>query len=122
MPDDDLIARLRDVASDLAQGAYEKGDAVTVAGAIARIERLEKRLAVALAVNAALASETSTASVPSTVDHPVLDVIARYLKGDNPRGGLGWRTVRQSECLEFRDPRDGKHFEIIVREIDGEED
>lgn len=50
-------------------------------------------------------------------DHKVLDYIANQL------GILGdYKDLsRESECVEFTDPADGRRFEIVVREIDQDE-
>lgn len=52
------------------------------------------------------------------VDHRILDFIERLFEGP---AAQYWRLTRESECLEFTEPG-GKHFEIVVREIDGRSD
>lgn len=47
-------------------------------------------------------------------DHAVLDKIACLLIALGEYG----RVSRESECVEFTDPTDGRRFEIVVREID----
>jgi hypothetical protein len=56
------------------------------------------------------------------VDHRILDVIIAVLKMRNAVGETSpiftWNLTRESECLEFDDPKDGKRYEIVIREID----
>lgn len=51
-------------------------------------------------------------------DHEALDLVLPPLRLFYPT------ATRESECVEFRDPADGKWYEVVVREIarDDEDD
>ena len=51
------------------------------------------------------------------IDHDVLDLIASCLD-DTP--AYAGKVSRESECIEFVDPRDGWRYEIVVRALDPE--
>lgn len=52
--------------------------------------------------------------VPAPEDHPILDDIAMMMS----HMAAPYHPRRESECVEFRDWRSGRWFEIVVREID----
>lgn len=56
------------------------------------------------------------AQASACIDHDFLDLIPIALEhhGDD--------VERLSECVEFTDPRDGKRYEIVVREVDQADD
>lgn len=54
------------------------------------------------------------------VNHRMLDKIARLLKkiDAGPASPARWSVSRESECIEFTDPINGKHYEIVIQPID----
>lgn len=64
--------------------------------------------------------------MPCCGDHPILDWIADRMEqapGEASGKSKEWSEFsRESECIEFTDPGDGRRFEIVVREIDDTRD
>jgi hypothetical protein len=51
-------------------------------------------------------------------DNPILDGIAAWLRVRAMKSRKWADFSREGECVEFTDASTGKHYEIVVREID----